>query len=394
MAVVVNHLKTLVSMVGREKKFLTSSSNRIAAGTLTASDGSSVEVGDLYRPGGLHQHVVTRRPLSSGKGGRLVMATYETYAAAGVLHWRPIWKFDLSAVPAAPGFRPSRGPFPPLPADDGRLASLAVAMVAAVMQVAAGGPSDPDLRMTQPLCVVAAAPGENAAEALRRSTVYDSKRVLRLALEAANNERGVPDCVAPEDVVVMAVRTGYQDRMDGAEYPRTSIHFRRAKDYRPVERPEMHLVDSDFVIDLPENCVLAPELRSVAFGETAPGALTVKAGTVFANPLPTGRRTKWQQAKVELMDAEASLWLQYQAVAAVAAADPDGLPPADTQAPNPDNKLTERVVTGSGMVRVCDYGYNPDRKILDRSGLGSTSAVFDLWSLTDGSHGNSRNQPG
>lgn len=393
-------LKTLASMVVREKDFLVSNDNRIAAGALTDRTGAPATEGALYPPGWLHHHVVTRRAVSNSRhggprrDGRLVMATYETYVDDGALRWRPIWKFDLSSVPHDPT-RAARGPYRPLPLGDGRLSSLAVALVSATLRVAAGGPSEPDLRMTRALCDPRLAPGESEADGLKRSTAYDSRPVLALALRAANGEIVIPDCTALEDVVVVNVKTGYQDRQEGSTRPRTLIHFRRAAEH--VASDLTNALHGDRFVELPENCQLAPELAAVANGETAPGALTLKAGTVFAWPLVPGRRTKWQHVKTELVDYEASRWLQYQSVLSATAADRDGLVPAETQQKGSADKLFERAVVGVDMVRACDFSYNPDRKLIDRGGLDGTSAVFDVWSLNSDSgrqDGNHRDQPG
>ena len=403
---VVNSLKTLASMVAREKAFLVSNDNRIAAGALTDRTGAPATEGALYPPGWLHHHVVTRRTAGNSRhggprrDGRLIMATYETYVDDGVLRWRPIWKFDLSSAPHD-HTRAARGPYRPLPLGDGRLSSLAVALVSATLRVAAGGPSEPDLRMTRALCDPRLNPGESEADGLKRSTAYDSRPVLALALRAANGEIVIPDCTALEDAVVVNVKTGYQDRQEGSTQVRAMVHLRRVADHDPAASdPERIQLAGDRFIELPEHCQLAPELVAVANGETAPGALTIKAGTVFAWPLVPGRRTKWQHAKAEL-DYDASRWLQYQSVLSATAADRDGLVPAETQQKGSADKLFERAVVGVDMVRACDFSYNPDRKLIDRGGLDGTSAVFDVWSLNSNSNsdsgrqdGNHRDQPG
>ena len=66
---VVNSLKTLASMVVREKDFLVSNDNRIAAGALTDRTGAPATEGALYPPGWLHHHVVTRRAVSNSRHG-------------------------------------------------------------------------------------------------------------------------------------------------------------------------------------------------------------------------------------------------------------------------------------------------------------------------------------
>lgn len=382
---VVNHLNTLTSIIRREK-FLSSKENRFAAGMITTSEGGTPTQDGLYAPGRLHHHVLTRRPLKKaapdGRDGRLLMATYGSFVREGCLRWQMLWGFDLSVTPEQRAFV-DRSPYRPVPADDGVTASIAVAMTHAVLSAAAGGPVDRDLRMSRSLC----APPGGVSE---QSIAYDSRPVLRMALAAANGQTVVPDCVAPYDAVVVAVRTAYMERRDQfIENPRTTVLLRRKELFKPQEDFDktcfLNAPESDVLVELPEACQLSQPLADLANGRVKQGDVLLRAGEAFAWPLKPGARTRWGQVRSELGDPKLAKWLQTQAVMAAAQSDRGGLPPADTQKADPRNKLFERCQSEPGMVMVVDLGYNRNsNQKLRESADDGVASVLDLWSLSHG----------
>lgn len=379
---VVNHLNTLYSIIRREP-FLASKDNRFAAGMVTTREGGTPNQDGLYSPGGLHHHVLTRRPLRKnapdGRDGRLLLATYASFVREGCLRWQMLWGFDLSVTPEQRACV-DRSPYRPVPTDDGVTASIAVALTHAVLAAAAGAPVDDDLRMSRPLCAVPGGTGEH-------SIAYDSRSVLRLALAAANGRMVVPACVAPYDAVVVGVRTAYMERRDAwNENPKTSVLLRRKELFKVGESFDQTLVDfsheSDVMVELPEACQLSQPLADLANGRLGQGDVMLRAGEAFAWPLKPGARTRWAQVRAELGDPKMARWLQTQAVMAAAQADRGGLPPAETQKADPRNKLFERCLSGPGMVAVVDLGYNRNSNHkLRQGGDDGVASVFDLWSL-------------